>query len=129
SEAAIRTGACSTSINVTSESGRQTLFKRAFKWQVERTPKTWTDAASAAQAITLDIAYYPDHNKLKSRIDVSGLSVRDAVKGVILEVKPKAGAAAVAQAAFPALKENQSEIVVDVPDLPDGTYLVEAKLQ
>lgn len=104
------------------------LFLRAFTWDLNRPEVRWKVSEDDARAVVLDIAYYPYHNKLKTRIDIGGLERPDAITGVNLIVNRKDNGKTVARGTFPTLKDHSAATVLDLPDLPDGEYIVQTVL-
>ena len=104
------------------------LFLRSFTWDRERPETRWQVTADESAAVLLDIGYYPYLSKLKARLDFSALESREKVAGAALVVKAKATGNVLARGTFPAHRDSLSELVLDLPDVPDGEYVVEAAL-
>jgi hypothetical protein len=116
------------SLSVTSPDGKATFFSRDFVWSLEKPETRWRVALHEREAIELAFGYYPYHNKLKARLDVSSLPAAKEVTGASLVVRRKGTREAVARVPMPPFKDGRSEIVADLPKLAEGTYEVLAEL-
>ncbi|NQT53509.1 hypothetical protein HQ576_15730, partial [bacterium] len=110
------------SIRVTSPDAKTTYFLRDFVWTLDRPAERWRVAVHEREAIDLAFGYYPYHNQIKARLDVSNLAAAKQVTGATLVVRAKGSDKAITTAPFPALEDGRAEVVADLPDLPDGTY-------
>lgn len=121
-------GEARTAVRVRDVSEGAVLFSRAFDWRIDRPARRWTAAQAAVQAAQLNFGFYPYKQKLKARLDLAGLSMREAVTGATLTVIGPDDTP-VAEAAFPDFVDHRSELVAETPSLPAGTYRVEAVLE
>jgi len=117
------------SIAVTSPDGKTTWFLRDFGWSLERPENRWRVALHEREAIDLAFGYYPYHNQIKARLDVSALPAAKQVKGATLVVRSKGADKPILRKPMPPLKDHRAEVVADLPNLADGTYEVLAELQ
>jgi hypothetical protein len=124
-----RSGDATASILATAEGGEPVYFRRSMQWSLQRPERIWTTLASAAKAVSLDFGYYPSFHKLKARLDVSGLKQAAQISGATLQIISQKTHASLAHADFPRFNQNQSELVVDLPDLQEGSYDVSAELK
>ncbi|MBM4030404.1 MAG: hypothetical protein FJ291_01295 [Planctomycetes bacterium] len=113
---------------VTSADGKATFFSRDFAWSLEKPEGRWKVALHEREAIELAFGYYPYHNKLKARLDVSSLPAAKEVTGATLVVRRKGAAESIARVPMPPLKNGRCELVADLPKLAEGTYEVLAEL-
>jgi len=74
-------GLHATSILVTSADGRQTYYRRAWKWSLHRPETVWTIAEEQRQAVGLEFKYYPSYAKIGFRLSTESLASRDRVTG------------------------------------------------
>ena len=114
-------------IAVTSPDGADVYYLRDFQWRMERPDPFFVLAAEDTRRIGLDMAYYPYHNTIKARVDVSGLQEKDNVTGVRLAVRPEGGQP-LARVAMPALADHKTELTWPIPALGEGAYQLVATL-
>lgn len=117
-----------TLIEVTSPDGRQIYYQRDFQWRLDRPEPFFAADQGEARRVGLDIAYYPYHNVMQVRVEVSGLQEKEKVTGVGLSVRAKADGRLVAETGMPALRESRTELDWVLPPLAEGTYELVARL-
>lgn len=115
-------------IAVTSADGKTTFFSRDFVWSLEKPESRWKVALHEREAIELAFGYYPYHNKLKARLDVSSLPAAKEVTGATLVVRRKGGDDILARIPMPPLRDGRCEVVAGLPRIAEGTYEVFAEL-
>ena len=115
-------------ITVTSADGKTTFFSRDFIWALEKPEARWKVALHEREAVELAFGYYPYHNKLKARLDVSSLPAAKEVTGATLVVRRKGVDDVLARIPMPAFEDGRSEVVAGLPRLAEGAYEVLAEL-
>ncbi|HPD14079.1 MAG TPA: DUF6067 family protein [Planctomycetota bacterium] len=115
-------------IAVTSADGKTTFFSRDFVWTLEKPETRWRVALHEREAIELAFGYYPYHDKLKARLDVSSLPAAKEVTGAALIIRGKGTGDILARIPMPPLKDGRSEVVAGLPRIAEGTYEVFAEL-
>ncbi|MBU0611661.1 MAG: hypothetical protein KKI08_27535, partial [Armatimonadetes bacterium] len=141
-----------TIIRVTSPDGKTVFYLRDFVWKFERPAERWTMLKVDKQAIQLQYAVYPYYRKLKVRVDIASLASKDKVTGGKVAFGPSEGpntpearsgggvsgpgpdSGGKAAAIRPLqadlhFKDFVAETVVDLPELPQGSYTVAVTLQ
>lgn len=117
-----------TIIRVTSPDGQKVYYLRDFVWHFERPAERWTMLKEDKQAIQLQYAVYPYYQKLKARVDISSLATKDKVTGAQLTFAAEKSDKPLAQTVLK-FKDYASEVILDVPELKAGNYVVAVKLQ
>jgi len=116
------------SISVASADGKAAFFSRDFAWSLERPESRWRVAAHEREDIALAFGYYPYHNKIKARLDISSLPAAKEVTGATLVVRRKGATEPVARIPMPRFEDGRCEVVAGLPKLAEGTYEVFAEL-
>jgi hypothetical protein len=112
--------------NAVSPDNSKTYFSRKFIWQTMRGDDAWTVEESTSD-IRFWYGYYPYYNKIKTKIDISGMKDRDAVTGALVRVSGKKGSVIV-ETPYPPFSKFVSEFTFDIPALKEGEYIIEAFL-
>ena len=72
---------------------------------------------------SFDFAYYPYLNKLKAKVNVSGLKYQDKIEKIRLEVTPHDKDKVLVTDHFPApSKSGEAELFINIPELASGDY-------
>ena len=114
---------------VGSEDGRQVWFSREWRFRTERPEELWTTAAREKKSVALHFGYSPYRNRIRAKVDYSGVSDPSKVRRVTLEVWAQAGARPVTTARSGELSGSVCELAFDVPALSDGTYEIRCTLE
>ncbi|MBM4045466.1 MAG: hypothetical protein FJ279_10145 [Planctomycetes bacterium] len=121
-----------TIIRVTSDDGARTFFFRDFRWNMHRPEAVWTIEKEQRQAVDFQFKHYPYYGKVKAKVDVSALSVREQVTGARVVVRPAGnppyGGDVLAEQKLP-FKDALAEAIFSIPELKDGDYEVAAFLE
>ncbi len=106
--------------------GRVPYFSRKFIWQTRRGNNVWTVDGLSPDAL-FRYGYYPYFNKIRTKVDISGMENRGSVTGAVARLTTKSGEF-VAEAVYPPLVNSVAEFTFDVPVLRAGEYAIEALL-
>jgi len=126
------------SIGKTSGGSEQTavdevrVFDRAFSEAEVRRARLFcqsSEGAAAWEAVQFDFGHYPYSRKLKARVDLNALKGREQVRGARLELRRVGSDEPLATIELPPFENAASEVIADVPDLPDGQYQLALRLE
>ena len=120
-----------TAIRVASADDATTYYQREVRWSLHRPPpvERWSIGEESRKAVGLGFKYYPYHNRIRLRVDLTNLPLRDRITGGQAEIRSQA-----APADEPlwrqtlAFREAVAEGTYAIPDLPDGTYRLDVRL-
>jgi len=124
----IAIGTGRTILRVFSADGKTAYYTRKFEWPIAIDNNRWRIESASASAVPFDFGYYPSYNKIKGRIDLTDLSVKQAVTGAAFKVKTDKGST-VAEGKFPPFIKYVSETVLTIPELQEGSYTAEVTLE
>ncbi|MCM8803736.1 MAG: DUF6067 family protein [Candidatus Omnitrophica bacterium] len=113
------------SIKVTSVDERKVFFAHSLKWKPPR-KEIWQVEGSLKNNI-LEIAYYPYYNKLKAKVWLISLPETSKVKEAKIEIFNSEGKL-IGKGSINSFRDKNGEVIIDLPDLPDGEYQVIATL-
>ncbi len=110
---------------LTSADGKTTYYARKFVWQVPDPGLVWACDEVSPGEVDLKIGYYPYYNRLKLKLDTRKA---DRVTAEIkYKLQDKKSGHVLVEGKFPVIVElRQAEVVVDLPKLKVGEYIVEA---
>lgn len=112
--------------NAVSPDNSKTYFSRKFVWKTMRGDNVWMVEGSTSDA-RFWYGYYPYYNKIKTKIDISGMENKDVATGILVRVSDKKGAV-IAEVPYPPFSNSASEFTFDIPVLKEGEYVIEAFL-
>lgn len=120
-----------TAIRVTSADDATPYYQREVRWSLHRPPpaERWSLGEESRRAVGLGFKYYPYHNRIRLRVDLANLPLRDRITGGLAEIRTQAtptGEPLWQQTLT--FREDAAEGTYDVPDLPDGTYRLDVRL-
>lgn len=101
-----------------------TLFAKKFSWLTRGWENKWTVAGESGEA-RFNFGYYPYENILKTFIDVSVLPSKDLFNTAYFTISGKDGKM-LFKSPDTALKNYSAESEIKIPELPEGTYTVDA---
>ena len=115
-----------TVIRIESPDGKATYYYRDYRWSAHRPKQVWTLAEEQKKAVDLKFKYYPYHNKIRFRVDVSTLDSRDKISGARARLYRLARDGGVGDRSLweqpVTLQKSVHEGIYDIPDLNDGRY-------
>ncbi|HUU59129.1 MAG TPA: glycoside hydrolase domain-containing protein, partial [Phycisphaerae bacterium] len=115
-----------TVIRIAGPDGAKTYYFRDFRWNLHRPESVWTIGIEQKRAVDLKLKYYPYHNKIRVRVDIGSLELRDRIAGATAEICLYDRAGNVEKRALwskeLAFGKFVSEGVHEIPDLNDGRY-------
>ncbi len=119
-----------TIIRVTSPDDQRIYYQREFVWGFERPGPNdrWETIKEDAEAIALQYAVYPYHNKLKARVDIKSLATRDQVTGAELTFVRQGSDEPLASAPM-TFTDYATEAILTIPEMAEGAYEVRVALQ
>ncbi len=119
-----------THIEATSPDGKALYYRRDFTWRLDRPAQLWDLNPQVARRTIVQFAYFPSHNALHVRADISNLKNPAQVSGLGLSIRRKGSRDPLAQTAMPPFKENISELNRwTIPPLADGEYELVAQVK
>ena len=114
-------------IRITDPDGTRTFYARSFRWSPHRPQDRWMIGEEQKRAVDLQFKFYPYHQKIRFRVSVEALVVRDRITGAeatIFAVDDSGGFKGEAIWHQPVeLKQYVAEGIHEIPDLPDGEYV------
>lgn len=114
------------SARVTSADGKDIYFNRNFTAGPVRAAK-WDAVGPANANKNLLISYYPSSKKLAVKVDVNSTTAGDKLTGADIAVLDPAGKSL--KTGTITLANKTGETILELPELPDGNYLVRATLK
>ncbi len=114
------------SVALGSADGKAVYFQRSMTIAPPR-EKTWQIAGSAEESTAYFIAYYPALNQLAVKVDLTEVEGGETITGAGIQLSDSAGKILIATNM--AMTTNRTgEILVNIPDLPNGSYKVSTTL-
>ncbi|HOJ40631.1 MAG TPA: DUF6067 family protein, partial [bacterium] len=121
-------GAHHTIIRVTSPDGREVYYCREFRWHLEKPEECWTLTREEKKAVGLQYKIYPYYNRMKVRVDISGLAAREEVTGAIVTLSRQGEKKPLVSCPM-TFKGTEAEVITETPALGEGNYEVAVTLQ
>lgn len=116
-----------TVLQVTSPDAKRVFYQRDFTWRLRVPANRWEITKEDKQAIELQYKYYPYFRKIKVRVAIASLASRDKVSGAVLQVRRRPDGPDVLRANL-GFTNYEHESILDIADLPEGTYDVSVRL-
>ncbi|MBT3377866.1 MAG: hypothetical protein HN742_07520 [Lentisphaerae bacterium] len=119
-----------TVLRVTSPLDDTVYFARDVRWTFHRPDAVWSIGKEQKRSVNLLFKYYPYHNKIRLRVDLTALASRTQVTGGTAGIfrAPRNDASPPIWETKLAFADHMVEDIHAIPDLPDGDYEVSVLL-
>jgi hypothetical protein len=129
-----KTGPSASDVHGTAGTGGSGVYyQRSFRWSAQADESRWTVDEEQKEAVTLQLKYYPYHDKIRLRASVEALSLRDRVAGLGASIcrTDESGSPAGTPLWERTLAPERFVVegTYDIPDLPRGKYALAVQLQ
>lgn len=111
-------------IMVTNPDASKVWFSRHFRWSMHPPKTVWLISEEQRRAVSLQFKYYPSLSRIRLRVDISGLELKDRVSGaraVIRKEENQNSESGIWSHDLNFVKDVY-EGVLSIPELPEGQY-------
>ncbi|NQT17825.1 MAG: hypothetical protein HQ582_34040 [Planctomycetes bacterium] len=114
------------------DDAERVFYARRFRWSIAGTADAWTVGDEQKQNVALQFKYYPYHSKVRYRVSVEALGVRDRITGAEAAIsradeegRPTGEPLWREPVAF---EKHVAEAAAEIPELGEGDYVFSVRL-
>jgi hypothetical protein len=123
-----------TVIRVTDPAGQAVYYFRDYRWNLHRPESVWSIGQGEKKAVGLKMKYYPYHDKLRLRVNIGGMELKDRVTGAEARIRRydrlghlRKRVLWAKEISFDA--DHVSQGIHGIPDLNNGEYRLSVHLR
>ena len=120
-------------VRVASADGQRTFYERQFTWSPHHPADRWCIGEEQQQAVDLQFKFYPYFHRIRFRVSVAALSVRDRIAaGEVSIAAADERGQSVAAPLWRQTVEFRDHVaagVCEIPELADGRYVFAVQLR